>query len=297
MRRRSPLSASSSPRCVRWNRRASRPDVVDDFCPERAVHPVWHDSRITIEDQCPETARRRQPVRAARGRNESKQQVSQLVTHVDQANRYASRLSLGRFQLRNGYGSHAKGISLISSNQNNAAFSIDSTPQRPNVHAASSKHLPHTKGKWASAGETITLGPWQCFIICVLFGWLVKSTGKYRFREAYIKVQGRTASRFSAAASACSSSPQTASSAQRFIPAQRLRSRRGRSSAQLGSWSNEHKPLQEAFGITVNAKSLTILSNGSKFEPLIGKPGDGASPSCAIVDEYHEHQTTPCTTR
>ncbi|MCP3675864.1 MAG: terminase large subunit, partial [Gammaproteobacteria bacterium] len=28
---------------------------------------------------------------------------------------------------------------------------------------------------------------------------------------------------------------------------------------------------------------------GSKFEPLIGKPGDGASPSCAIADEYHEH--------
>jgi phage terminase large subunit-like protein len=24
---------------------------------------------------------------------------------------------------------------------------------------------------------------------------------------------------------------------------------------------------------------------------VIGKPGDGASPSCAIVDEYHEHTT------
>jgi hypothetical protein len=25
---------------------------------------------------------------------------------------------------------------------------------------------------------------------------------------------------------------------------------------------------------------------------VIGKPGDGASPSCAIVDEYHEHDTS-----
>lgn len=25
---------------------------------------------------------------------------------------------------------------------------------------------------------------------------------------------------------------------------------------------------------------------------MIGKPGDGASPSCAIVDEYHEHKTS-----
>src|SRR5690606_2229860 len=29
--------------------------------------------------------------------------------------------------------------------------------------------------------------------------------------------------------------------------------------------------------------------DGSRFEPVIGKPGDGASPSCAILDEVHEH--------
>ncbi len=45
------------------------------------------------------------------------------------------------------------------------------------------------------------------------------------------------------------------------------------------------------FGIHVGAKNLHILDNASKFEPVIGKPGDGASPHCAIVDEYHEHQT------
>jgi phage terminase large subunit-like protein len=45
------------------------------------------------------------------------------------------------------------------------------------------------------------------------------------------------------------------------------------------------------YGIGVNASNLHILGNESRFEPLIGKPGDGASPSCAIVDEYHEHDT------
>ena len=29
--------------------------------------------------------------------------------------------------------------------------------------------------------------------------------------------------------------------------------------------------------------------DGSRFEPIIGNPGDGSSPHCAIVDEYHEH--------
>lgn len=49
--------------------------------------------------------------------------------------------------------------------------------------------------------------------------------------------------------------------------------------------------LREHFGIEVNASNIHIQSNGSRFEPLIGKPGDGSSPSCAIVDEYHEHDT------
>lgn len=49
--------------------------------------------------------------------------------------------------------------------------------------------------------------------------------------------------------------------------------------------------LCEAFGITVNASNLSRIADGARFEPLIGNPGDGASPSCAIVDEYHEHDT------
>ena len=45
------------------------------------------------------------------------------------------------------------------------------------------------------------------------------------------------------------------------------------------------------YRLEVAASNIAIPTSGSKFEPLIGKPGDGASPSLAIVDEYHEHQT------
>ena len=45
------------------------------------------------------------------------------------------------------------------------------------------------------------------------------------------------------------------------------------------------------YGVVANASNLHILKNGSRFEPLIGKPGDGSSPSCAIIDEFHEHDT------
>ncbi len=49
--------------------------------------------------------------------------------------------------------------------------------------------------------------------------------------------------------------------------------------------------LVEAFGIEVNAKNLSRPEDGARFEPLIGNPGDGQSPHCAIVDEYHEHES------
>jgi len=48
--------------------------------------------------------------------------------------------------------------------------------------------LPHVKGNWAARSERIKLKPWQLFIICNLFGWVEKESGRYRFREAYICV-------------------------------------------------------------------------------------------------------------
>jgi phage terminase large subunit-like protein len=47
--------------------------------------------------------------------------------------------------------------------------------------------------------------------------------------------------------------------------------------------------LTGRFGIDVNAKNLSIVADNSKFETIIGDPGDGQSPSCSIHDEYHEH--------
>ncbi|HHZ6405678.1 TPA: terminase large subunit domain-containing protein [Escherichia coli] len=49
--------------------------------------------------------------------------------------------------------------------------------------------------------------------------------------------------------------------------------------------------LTEAFGIEVNASNMNRPEDGARFEPLIGNPGDGSSPHCAVVDEYHEHAT------
>lgn len=149
--------------------------------------------------------------------------------------------------------------------------------------------LPHTKGRWAARREDLKLGPWQKFITCSLFGWVSKSTGRYRFTECYVCVPRKNGKSPWAAAvgqykfaadgefgSEVYSGATTEKQAWEVFRPARLMAQRT-------------PALCKAFGISVNAKSLVIESNGSRFEPVIGKPGDGASPSCAIIDEYHEH--------
>jgi phage terminase large subunit-like protein len=153
------------------------------------------------------------------------------------------------------------------------------------------EQLPHVKGKWASHRENIKLQPWQCFILCVLFGWMKASTRKRRFTLAYIAVprkNGKSALgagvgnyMFAAdgefGSEVCSGATTEHQAWEVFRPALEMVKRT--------------PDLQEAFGITPAAKRMFIEANGSRFEPVIGKPGDGASIHCGIVDEYHEHDT------
>jgi phage terminase large subunit-like protein len=149
----------------------------------------------------------------------------------------------------------------------------------------------HTKGKWAAKRETLKLEPWQLFFVCNVFGWMNKATGKRRFRQAYLRVPRKNGK--SALAAAIGLYMLTAD---------------GEAGAEVYSGASSEKQAWEVFGparimalrnapfkskahLTINASNLHVLGNGSKFEPVIGKPGDGASPSCAIIDEYHEHQT------
>lgn len=151
--------------------------------------------------------------------------------------------------------------------------------------------LPHTKGQWAARGQKIRLEPWQCFLVVVLFGWLRKTSGKRRFRSVYWEIPRKNGKSILAAGiglymlladdefgSEVYSGATTEKQAwEVFKPAKLMLQR-----------SDE---LREQLGAEVCAKAIIRVSDASKFEPIIGKPGDGASPSCAIVDEYHEHQT------
>lgn len=151
--------------------------------------------------------------------------------------------------------------------------------------------LPHTKGEWARQGQKLHLEPWQCFKTICLFGWLRKEDGTRRFRKALILEPRKNAKSTWAAgvglgmltidgehgAEVYSGATTEKQAWEVFKPARLM--------------AVKTPALLSHFGITVNAKNVHRLGDGSKFEPLIGDPGDGASPSCAIVDEYHEHDT------
>ena len=152
--------------------------------------------------------------------------------------------------------------------------------------------MPHIKGDWAARGQLIKLEDWQVFILASIFGWINTATGKRRFRVADIIVPRKNAKSTLAA-----------------VIGNYMLAVDGEFGAEIYSGATSQDQAMEVFrpallmaratpryvqnyGITVNVSNLSITENNSKFEPVIGKPGDGASPSCAIVDEYHEHKTS-----
>lgn len=154
--------------------------------------------------------------------------------------------------------------------------------------------LPHVKGKWAANAELIVLQPWQIFILCCLFGWVKVLTGTRRFSLGYIEVGRKNAKSILAAiigdyTFACD----------------------GEFGAEVYSGATKEDQAMEVFrpallmlyrspelcrflGIRIagpTSKAMRIPEDGSRFEVVVRKPGDGASPSCGIVDEYHEHES------
>ena len=152
--------------------------------------------------------------------------------------------------------------------------------------------MPHIKGDWAAKGQLIKLEPWQVFILASIFGWVHKVTGKRRFRVADVIVPRKNAKSTLAA-----------------VIGNYMLAADGEYGAEVYSGATSQDQAMEVFrpallmaratprfcqtyGVAANASNLSVVENNSKFEPVIGKPGDGASPSCAIVDEYHEHKTS-----
>ena len=151
--------------------------------------------------------------------------------------------------------------------------------------------LPHTKGKWAAKKQRIELDVWQRFFVACIFGWVHKETGFRRFRRASLYVPRKNGKSLLVAAIGlymltadgefgaevyCGATTEK-QAWEVFKPARLMTERT--------------LAFRKAYGVEVHARKIELPTRGSSFEPVIGKPGDGASPHCAINDEYHEQTT------
>lgn len=152
------------------------------------------------------------------------------------------------------------------------------------------ERLRHVKGQWNS--KTITLEPWQCFLLTVLFGW-IDSQGFRRFRKAYIEVPRKNSKTTLCAGVAlfmlCADGeigPEVYSAA--------VSKDQARISWEIGQLQvSADREMQRHFGVRPLAHKIVAEKTGGFFRPLSRDADslEGLNPHCAVVDELHAHKT------
>jgi phage terminase large subunit-like protein len=213
------------------------------------------------------------------------------MINVKAAHKYAVDVVSGKIQA-------CKWIRLACQRHLDDLRKSKSDPQYPYFYCEKSAErvckfiqaLPHTKGKWAGANEKLKLDPWQLFFVCCVFGWKRKKDNMRRFRRAVLLVPRKNGKSALAAAiglymltadnehgaEVYSGATSEKQAWEVFRPAKIM--------------AQKTPEFLEYYGVQVNASNICTQKTGSRLEPVIGKPGDGASPHCAIIDEYHEHK-------
>lgn len=213
-----------------------------------------------------------------------------MMTNVEKANKYAQDVVSGKIAacryIKKACQRHLDDLEK----QQDLAFPYYFDNEKAEKACKFIQCLPHTKGDWALRRQSITLETWQLFIISNAFGWLRKSNNLRKYRQVYTEIPRKNGkSAISAGVGLYMFCMDNEFGAEIYSGA----------TTEKQAWEvfrparlmcKKTDLLCRTFGIEVNASNLNRPADGSRFEPLIGTPGDGQSPSCAIVDEYHEHK-------
>jgi phage terminase large subunit-like protein len=148
--------------------------------------------------------------------------------------------------------------------------------------------LSHVKGRWGSCNAKIVLEPWQCDIICGIFGWVYKDTGYRRYNEAYLEIPRKNGkSVIGAGTGLYMFMADNESGSEVYCGAKnRKQALEVFKPARLMLMRNQG--LIKKYRPDIKIESIS-LEDGSIFEPIVGVPIDGGSPHCSILDEIHQH--------
>lgn len=156
--------------------------------------------------------------------------------------------------------------------------------KRANAICAFAESMRHEKG--SLQGQRLHLEAWQVFILSSIFGWVDKA-GIRKYREAFILCpRGNGKSPIAAIVALWMS----------FFDGEKGSEVYCGATTEKQAWEVfrpakafvEQEAALQRMGIVAAAKSIYVEASRSRFAPVIGKPGDGASVYCAILDEWHE---------
>lgn len=212
------------------------------------------------------------------------------------ANAYARAIVSGKIpaciQVRQACQRHLDNLAESTKPGNSYPYKFDKKKSERILDFA--QQMKHVKGKWA--GQFFQLEPWQCFFMGVSFGWVRKEDGFRRFREIYSEIPRKNSKSTMAAiiglymfamdgeqgAEVYSAATSEAQAFEIFRPAWKM--------------TKNAPDFKECFNISQggsdkNPGNIYSMTTGSRFETVIGKPGDGSSPHAWLLDEFHEAKT------
>lgn len=150
--------------------------------------------------------------------------------------------------------------------------------------------LPHIKGPLA--GQSLTLEPWQSFILTTAFGWLRKDNNKRRFRRAYTEVpRGNGKTTLSDGPALYCGFGEKEGGAEIYSAA-RTRDQAKVAFAAAQAMLRRATGLRKALGIDVEAHRIIQMRSNSYFEALSADADslDGKNVHFALIDELHAHR-------
>ncbi|MFD2681207.1 terminase large subunit [Bacillus seohaeanensis] len=149
----------------------------------------------------------------------------------------------------------------------------------------------HTKG--VLAGQNIVPTPIQIFIFSNIYGWIHQKTGLRRFKRAYWQVGRKSAkSQSLACVSSYESMALGENMSEVYIGATKSEQSKivwNEIKAQVQGTDFFKNKYKIAYGKIEHLKTNSFITALSKDA---NKSGDGFNPQCAVIDEYHAHQTS-----
>ncbi len=147
--------------------------------------------------------------------------------------------------------------------------------------------FPYLEGPLAAKKLKLRLEPWQVWIVAALFG-LVDHQGLRKHREAFLLIPRKNGKSTLAAGIAlymlvADREPR----AQIYIGANKL-DQADYCFQPAREMATRERHFAAHYGVSVSKQKI-VTRDGSYLERMIGTPGDGGNPHCAILDEAHEN--------